>query len=176
MMDALPIGAGRSRNVVAAAGGADDYCAILRTPFARVGIRTAGDAVIAVRYLPLEGECHEPRNDLARRACREILAYVHDPKFSFSVRCAPEGSRFQRSVWDAIADIPSGHTRTYGDLARDLRNAPRAVGNACGSNPIPLIVPCHRVVAAGGRLGGFMHSVSDFPLSIKRWLLAHEAR
>jgi methylated-DNA-[protein]-cysteine S-methyltransferase len=57
-----------------------------------------------------------------------------------------------------------------------LGSGARAVGAACGSNPVPVIVPCHRVVAAGGRLGGFMHSRADFSLNIKRWLLAHEAR
>ena len=154
----------------------NSYCAIVAAPFARVGIHTSGGSVVAVDYLPSKGPCKAPTNELAGRVCAQILAYVEDPEFCFDLPCAPRGTPFQRSVWAAIAAIPSGCTRTYGDLARELRSAPRAVGNACGSNPVPLIIPCHRVTAAGGRLGGFMHSVSDFPLSIKRWLLTHEAR
>jgi methylated-DNA-[protein]-cysteine S-methyltransferase len=71
--------------------------------------------------------------------------------------------------------IPAGRTRTYGELARDLRSSARAVGGACGANPIPLIVPCHRIIAASGRIGGFMGaSTEGFELGIKRWLLEHE--
>ena len=83
------------------------------------------------------------------------------------------GTAFQRRVWDRIAAIPRGETRTYGDLARMLRSAPRAVGQACGNNYFPLVIPCHRVVAAGG-LGGFAHTSSGYLLDVKRWLLAHE--
>ena len=71
--------------------------------------------------------------------------------------------------------IPAGATRTYGDLAADIGSSPRAVGAACGSNPIPIVVPCPRVIAVGGRIGGFMGARTEgFELSIKRWLLEHE--
>jgi len=76
-------------------------------------------------------------------------------------------------VWAKIAAIGAGRTRSYGELARELRSAPRAVGQACGANPIPIVVPCHRVLAAGG-IGGFAHHEGGFHLAIKRWLLAHE--
>lgn len=66
----------------------------------------------------------------------------------------PGGSVFQKRVWHAMAAIPSGRTRSYGDIARDLNSAAQAVGNACGTNPIPILIPCHRVVGARG-LGGF---------------------
>ena len=78
-------------------------------------------------------------------------------------------------MWEALQRIASGKTRTYGELARELHSSPRAVGGACGANPLPLVVPCHRVIAAGGRIGGFMGAASEgFELGIKRWLLAHE--
>jgi methylated-DNA-[protein]-cysteine S-methyltransferase len=83
------------------------------------------------------------------------------------------GTPFQKRVAGNRAHSKR-QDRTYGDLARMLKSAPRPVGGACGSNPIPLIVPCHRVVAANGELGGFMHSRARLPLSIKRWLLHHE--
>jgi len=152
------------------------YCAILATPFARIGIRAEGEAIVTVQYLAMDAPRIAPADPLAREAAAQIDAYLRDPKHVFRLPCAPRGTPHQRRVWDAIAAIPSGATRTYGELARALGSGPRAVGAACGSNPIPLIVPCHRVVAAGGQLGGFMHSRTDFPLGIKRWLLAHEAR
>ena len=67
------------------------------------------------------------------------------------------GTRFQQQLWRALLRIPTGSTRTYGELARALRRpkAARAIGRACGANPIPLIVPCHRVLASGNKLGGF---------------------
>jgi methylated-DNA-[protein]-cysteine S-methyltransferase len=71
--------------------------------------------------------------------------------------------------------IAAGKTRTYGELAAELRSSARAVGGACGANPIPVVVPCHRVIAAGGAIGGFMGARSEgFELGIKRWLLEHE--
>ena len=87
-------------------------------------------------------------------------------------RCA--GTHFQRRVWAEIAAIPLGQTHTYGQLAKSLKNAPRAVGQACGSNPYPIVVPCHRVVATGGGLGGFARERGGFLLDVKRWLLTHE--
>jgi len=82
---------------------------------------------------------------------------------------------FQWRVWDALTRIPAGETRSYGEIATLLRSSARAVGGACGANPIPLVVPCHRIVASGGKIGGFMGARDDgFELGIKRWLLAHE--
>jgi methylated-DNA-[protein]-cysteine S-methyltransferase len=86
----------------------------------------------------------------------------------------PAGTRFQRRVWEEIARIPNRRTKSYGELAKAIKSAPRAVGQACGANPYPLVVPCHRVIAADGSLGGFARQGGDFFLEIKRWLLAHE--
>ena len=77
-------------------------------------------------------------------------------------------------MWKAIAAIPLGQSRTYGEVARMVRSAPRAVGQACGANRVALIIPCHRVVGALGVLGGFMNAHRGDPIAIKRWLLAHE--
>ena len=67
----------------------------------------------------------------------------------------PVGTAFQRSVWSAMRDIPFGEVQSYGDLAKRLRTAPRAVGSACGRNPLPILIPCHRVVGASGALTGY---------------------
>ncbi len=84
------------------------------------------------------------------------------------------GTAFRQRVWQALAQIPIGESRTYGELARELRSAPRAIGGACGANPIALVIPCHRVVGTRGSLGGFMGVTEGGPIAIKRWLLTHE--
>jgi len=143
------------------------------TPFALVGVRTEGGELAEVVYLPRSAGTMAPSNALAERVCAQIERYVSDPGYRFKLPLQPAGTAFQHLVWDQIAAIPCGHTRTYGDLARILRNAPRAVGQACGSNPYPLVIPCHRVVAASG-LGGFAHHSGGYLLEVKRRLLAHE--
>jgi len=97
-----------------------------------------------------------------------------DADFVFGLPLRPAGTTFQRRVWAAIAAIPNHQTRTYGEIARALHSAPRAVGQACGANPFPLVIPCHRVLASGGGLGGFARHGGGFLLDVKRWLLAHE--
>jgi methylated-DNA-[protein]-cysteine S-methyltransferase len=150
------------------------HSARMKTPFAVLGIRTAGGAVTGVEYLPRGTRLLVPMDAIAGRAVREIERYLADPASPFTVPLAPSGTPFQRRAWDAIAAIPRGESRTYGELARQLHTAPRAVGGACGANPIALIVPCHRVIGSQGSLGGFMHAADGDPLAIKRWLLVHE--
>jgi methylated-DNA-[protein]-cysteine S-methyltransferase len=153
-----------------------DFAARLRTPFAVLGIRTEAGRITGVAYLP-QGERTSPPGDaVAARAVGEIERYLADPAFVFTVPLAPRGTPFQQRVWAAIAAIPAGGSRTYGELARALHSAPRAVGQACGANPIALLIPCHRVVGSRGALGGFMHAAAGDPVAIKRWLLAHEGR
>ena len=151
------------------------YSAALATPFAVIGVCVRGEKLVGIQYLPRDTLLEPARDPLAREVCDQIRAYLQDPLHRFDVPYALEGTEFQQRVWAEIARIPSRETRSYGDLARSLTSAPRAVGGACGSNPVPLIVPCHRVVSAAGGLGGFMHSRSDFALGIKSWLLDHEA-
>jgi methylated-DNA-[protein]-cysteine S-methyltransferase len=107
-----------------------------------------------------------------KQMTQEILAYLQRPHQAFSLPAQLAGSAFQNKVWLAIYGIPLGQTRTYSELATQLQSGPRAVANACGANRLPLLIPCHRVVAKNG-LGGFMRGDKN-GLSIKRWLLAHE--
>lgn len=104
---------------------------------------------------------------------RQLTDYFRDPSTTFDLPLALIGTRFQCKVWTLLRTIPAGTTRTYGDLARELGSAARAVGQACRANPCPIVVPCHRVVAARG-LGGFAGETSGPGLSVKRWLLEHE--
>ena len=91
---------------------------------------------------------------LLREAERQLRAYFDNDLKTFSLPLKPSGDRFQQSVCAAMSRIPYGETRTYGQLAADLDSMPQPVGNACGNNSIPIIIPCHRVVGTGG-LGGF---------------------
>jgi len=149
------------------------FDAKLKTPFALLGVRTDGREITEICFLARDGEELSPQNRLAERACAQIGRYIGDPEFCFDLPVARAGTPFQRRVWARIAAIRAGRTRSYGELARDLGSAPRAVGQACGANPLPLVVPCHRVLAVGG-IGGFAHRVGGFHLAVKRWLLAHE--
>jgi methylated-DNA-[protein]-cysteine S-methyltransferase len=149
------------------------YQAKLPTPFALLGIRAEGGVLTEIVFLPKSGGALAPQDRLAARACAQIERYLDDAEFRFDLPLATLGTPFQRRVWAKIAAIGPGCTRSYGEIARELRSAPRAVGQACGENRFPLVIPCHRVVAAGA-IGGFAHRQAGFPLSVKRWLLAHE--
>jgi methylated-DNA-[protein]-cysteine S-methyltransferase len=92
---------------------------------------------------------------LLDEAVKQLAAYFEGSLTRFDLPLAPHGTAFRRKVWDLMRAIPYGSTRSYADLARNLDSAPRAIGGACGANPIPVIIPCHRVLAAGGRLGGY---------------------
>lgn len=152
---------------------APSFQARLDTPFGLVGVRTEGDALAEIVYLPRSAGALAPANALAERACGQIEKYVADPGYRFRLPLKQIGTAFQRRVWQQISAIPWGETRTYGELARALRSAPRAVGQACGANYFPLVIPCHRVVAAKG-LGGFAHTSDGYLIAVKRWLLLHE--
>ena len=113
---------------------------------------------------------------LLNEAAHQLQAYAEGRLTAFELPLAPEGSDFERAVWREMALIPHGRTKTYGDLALELdpkgwRGIARAVGAACGANPIPIFIPCHRVVASSGDLGGF--SGGGGP-ETKRRLLVHE--
>ncbi|MFQ5488741.1 MAG: methylated-DNA--[protein]-cysteine S-methyltransferase, partial [Gammaproteobacteria bacterium] len=99
--------------------------------------------------------------------------YFDDPRQGFSLPLALAGTSFQRRVWQALCAIPPAETRSYGQLARELGSAPRALGGACRVNPVPIIVPCHRVLAANG-LGGYGGASEGVRVALKRWLLEHE--
>ena len=150
------------------------YQAIVAAPGFTLGVLCDEDEITGIDFL-------EPRPEiaastpLAAEAVRQLRAYLADPSFAFGLPLKPAGTTFQRRVWEQISAIPNGLTHTYGDVAKNLKNAPRAVGQACGANPYPVVVPCHRVVATGGGLGGFARERGGFLLDVKRWLLNHES-
>jgi len=151
------------------------FSAIVAVPFGHVGIRTEAGLVIELVYLPPHFDEKPAQDAVAELAAEQVARYCRDADFAFDLPLAPLGSAYQNKVWAAIRAIPRGSVVTYGELARHLGSAPRAIGQACGNNFFPLVIPCHRVTAAGG-LGGFAHSADHhgFLLGVKRWLLAHE--
>jgi methylated-DNA-[protein]-cysteine S-methyltransferase len=151
------------------------FDAVIELPVAVVGIRLTGEAVSEVAFLPSGTPVRRATDAVARRACEQIHAYVVNPTSSFELELVIRGSEFQQRVWTAIRAIPIGATRTYGALAAEVGSTPRAVGQACGDNRLPIVIPCHRVVAARG-LGGFAHRTDAATLRVKHWLLNHESR
>jgi methylated-DNA-[protein]-cysteine S-methyltransferase len=154
------------------------FDAVMRAPFGGIGVRTEGlgtedECVAEIVYLPPDTREVAPRDRLAEEACAMFARYLRDPAVPLDLPLKPVGTRFQRRVWAQIAKIPSGRVLSYGAVARELHSGPRAVGQACGANYFPLVIPCHRVVASGG-IGGFARGDGGFHLAIKRWLLAHE--
>jgi methylated-DNA-[protein]-cysteine S-methyltransferase len=151
----------------------ESFQAKLATPFAVLGIRTVGELLTDIEYLPRGVAPLAPLNKLAERVCRQIERYIDDPHYRFNLPFDYRGTDFQCRVWREIAKIPVGKTHTYKEVAHRLRSAPRPVGGACGRNRLPLLIPCHRVLASNG-IGGFMHARGGDPIAIKRWLLRHE--
>jgi methylated-DNA-[protein]-cysteine S-methyltransferase len=154
----------------------ETFQARLRAPFATLGIATSDTHVTGIRFLaPSTAALAPRRNSIAFLACVQIQAYLEDPAYRFDLPLKFGGTRHRLSVWEAMQRIPAGKTRSYGELATELGSSARAVGGACGANPIPLVIPCHRVIAAGGDIGGFMGARAEgFERTIKRWLLEHE--
>jgi methylated-DNA-[protein]-cysteine S-methyltransferase len=163
----------QSRIKIERAAPGELFDAKVATPFAVLGIRTAGELVTRIEYLPRGAATFAPTNKVAAKVCRQVEKYLDDPEFEFDLRFEYRGTAFQQRVWREIYAIPCGSTLTYMDVARKLKSAPRPVGGACGSNRLPLVIPCHRVVASGG-IGGFMHARGGEPIAIKQWLLKHE--
>lgn len=99
----------------------------------------------------------ESRSPLLKKASRQIQQYFLGKRTKFSLPLNPQGTKFQRQVWQALATIPFGQTRSYKDIARQILNprAIRAIGGANGKNPLPIIIPCHRVIRENGELGGY---------------------
>ncbi len=151
------------------------FSAVVTAPFGAIGVRTDAGYLRELVYLPPSFREKAPADRIAEQAARQVERYFAQPDFRFSLPLAEAGTAFQRKVWQVIAAIPRGDVLTYGAVAKLIQSAPRAVGQACGANWFPLVIPCHRVTASGG-LGGFSNhdDATGFHVGVKRWLLAHE--
>jgi methylated-DNA-[protein]-cysteine S-methyltransferase len=151
------------------------FTAIVDAPFGAIGIRVNDGLLRELVYLPRTFNEKAPVDPVSEKTARQLERYFKEPDFRFDLPLATAGTDFQRRVWDVISAIPRGQVLTYGQVAKLIRSAPRAVGQACGANWFPLVIPCHRVTASGG-LGGFSNQDDEtgFHLGVKRWLLRHE--
>ena len=140
----------------------------LHTPLGALTISAEDDAVVALDWG--WGRDQTP-TALLREACDQLHAYLDGERTAFDLPFRPDGSPYQRRVWDALRAIPYGETRTYAELAVQAGGSARSVGGANRRNPLPILIPCHRVVAAGG-IGGYSGGEG---LDTKRYLLALEA-
>jgi methylated-DNA-[protein]-cysteine S-methyltransferase len=149
--------------------------AVINAPFGQLWLIADDDFLTEIKFLLGPHPLKKPLSPLLKETEAQLLAYFLNPHHDFDLPTKLNGTPFQQRVWQTLCQIRPGATRTYGQLAQTLGTAPRAVGGACGDNPIPIIVPCHRVVSATG-LGGFMRTKYLGSLNVKSWLLAHEAQ
>lgn len=146
---------------------------IFETPFSRLGLRFYEGVLCGVEYLKSDEELKASSHPDALNVIDQINHYSKNARYCFDMRMSVKGTVFQQNVWQEMCRIPAGQVKTYGEVAKILSSSPRAVGNACRANPIPLIIPCHRIVSAAG-IGGFAGATSGYLTDIKRQLLRHE--
>ena len=149
------------------------FSAIVPAPFGAIGIRIEGDVLKELSYLSPQYKAKPASDKLSKKVAMQVAAYLKNPDYAFDLDLPDVGTEHQRKVWSVINAIPRGKVLTYGEVAHKIRSAPRAVGQACGANWFPLIIPCHRVTASGS-IGGFARHDGGFHQSVKRWLLRHE--
>ena len=152
----------------------DAYDLVLPSPLGRLGVHMDGEHLCAIEYLGRDVLLKPGRSRAAQRVARLLEAYFHDGRVALDLpplRLA--GTEFQRRVWQALCEIPPGTTLTYGALAERLGSGARAIGGACRENPVPILVPCHRVVGKTGG-GGYSGHTQGPVMARKYWLLAHE--
>jgi methylated-DNA-[protein]-cysteine S-methyltransferase len=146
-------------------------CCYVESPVGRLALEADGEALTGVRWASPGERSRNTPSPLLKEAARQLGRYFARKLTAFDLPLAARGTDFQKSVWKMMREIPYGETATYGGMAMALGSGPRAVGMACGRNPIPIIVPCHRVLASGGKEGGFSGGQG---LPTKRKLLAIE--
>ena len=155
-----------------------EYDFLYDSPTGQLGVCIDAESITKIIWLEqdvLATTETSPSKSINNKLKKEVVSalddYFESGLFEDEISLCPDGTRFQKRVWQALKRIPSGTVKTYGDVARELKTSSRAVGQACRRNNIPLFIPCHRVVAArgiGGFMGGYRH------VERKRWLLQHE--
>ncbi|NOZ11758.1 MAG: methylated-DNA--[protein]-cysteine S-methyltransferase [Gammaproteobacteria bacterium] len=150
------------------------YDAVIATPFGRIGITAQDNALCGIDLLSPRISLRSSENSLALDVCRQIQAYIDDPASSFDLPLCVSGTVYQQRVWTTLQQIVPGEAVSYGALAHKLSSGPRAVAAACRANAVPIVIPCHRVVAKTG-LGGYMGQRDGPAMRMKTWLLEHES-
>lgn len=152
---------------------AEHYDAIYALPTCRLGACSDGSQITLLAFLPPGTPLQAPGTSLLVSFGNTLQDWLASPEAPLPPMRPTRGTAFQQRVWQAISTIPRGKTRRYGELVATVGGTARAVGQACGANPLPVLVPCHRVVSAAG-LGGFANASRGWLIETKKWLLAHE--
>lgn len=145
------------------------YKAIIETPIGKLGIATVGQLLTRLDFLTDDRALIAPNEEIVDRIVNQLNQYFQYPSFQFNIPYQLKGTPFQNRVWQALGKIPKQKTVSYGTLAQQLKTGARAIGNACRANPLPILIPCHRVIGQGD-LGGYLGK----EITIKKWLLNHE--
>lgn len=163
----------------------NNFCKVINSPIGNLGIIFSADALLGIQFLadekifPVSVAASPVLNSIQESFCRNIIVqlrqYFANPHFKFTLPLKITGTTLQQLIWQKLTEIPTGETITYGALAKLCGTSARLVGNTCRRNPVPLVIPCHRVVASDGSLGGFAGARGGELLAIKKWLLSHEA-
>ncbi|MDW3096370.1 MAG: methylated-DNA--[protein]-cysteine S-methyltransferase [Gammaproteobacteria bacterium] len=148
-----------------------DY--ILPSPIGSLGLNISVNGIQRLFYIKTKQESYIPTGGFAAKVHQQIMEYFELQRTEFDLPVDIQGTAYQNRVWNEVAKIPYGESLTYGDIAKVINSGPRAVGNACRHNPVPIIIPCHRVVRKGG-IGGYCGSVMGKQVQQKDWLLRHE--
>ncbi len=126
---------------------------VVPSPFGPLTVFAENGAVVSLDWGKGPADADPP--EVLKEAATQLAEYFAGTRKTFDLPLAPDGTAFQKKVWAAMCAIPYGETRGYGEVADELHSAARAVGGACGRNPIPIIIPCHRILAANHRMGGY---------------------
>lgn len=148
---------------------------VIASPIGNLGLVFEDGRLINIQFLPQTVSRVAAKTPEALLLVKQLKSFFSQSKFRIKFPLKLFGTPLQKRIWQALQKIPVGKTLTYGELAERIGTSPRVIGNACRRNPIPIIIPCHRVVAAKG-VGGFCGKAGGRLLEIKKWLLAHENR
>jgi len=146
---------------------------VMNSPIGKILVETEDGYVVKIEYFTRKNITTRKLDSFSQSAKKQIEQYFKAPGKKFTLPLKVTGTDFQKKVWNKLQNIPSGKTLTYGELSDQLHSSPRAIGNACRANPIPLVIPCHRVVAKSG-IGGFAGETKGRNIDCKSWLLKHE--
>ncbi len=147
------------------------YKTTVETPIGYLELSTDNDSLLSVSFVEFNRQSSVFQPDILRESARQINEYFEGKRKEFSLNLQPAGTDFQMKVWGEVKKVPFGATASYLDIAKQTgsKNNTRAVGLANGKNPIPIIIPCHRIIGTNGKLTGYAGG-----LERKKWLLQHE--
>jgi len=151
--------------------GREEYCGYCQSPLGLLEIKSNESGIISIRFIDEEFIQKENNNQFIIQTIEELSEYFTNKRIKFTIPTCPEGTPFQKKVWNQLSEIPFGKVKSYKEIALEIGDIKsiRAVGGANGRNPIPIIIPCHRVIGSNGDLTGFSGGIDR-----KKWLLSHE--